>query len=61
VLRLRIRRRDGARRHQRTQTAQVKLELEKYTLPNGLEVILHEDHQLPLVAVNIWYQHGSRQ
>ena len=37
---------------------QVKLELEKYTLPNGLEVILHEDHQLPLVAVNIWYHAG---
>ncbi|HZE20162.1 MAG TPA: pitrilysin family protein, partial [Candidatus Angelobacter sp.] len=37
---------------------QVKLELEKYTLPNGLEVILHEDHQLPLVAVNIWYHTG---
>jgi zinc protease len=37
---------------------QVKLELEKYTLPNGLEVILHEDHSLPLVAVNIWYHTG---
>ncbi len=37
---------------------QVKLEVEKYTLPNGLEVILHEDHQLPIVAVNIWYHAG---
>jgi zinc protease len=37
---------------------QVKLEFEKYTLPNGLEVILHEDHQLPLIAVNIWYHTG---
>ncbi len=37
---------------------QVKLELEKYTLPNGLEVILHEDHSLPIVAVNIWYHTG---
>jgi len=37
---------------------QVRLEVEKYTLPNGLEVILHEDHQLPLVAVNIWYHTG---
>ncbi|HYQ88468.1 MAG TPA: pitrilysin family protein [Candidatus Binatia bacterium] len=37
---------------------QVKLEVEKYTLPNGLEVILHEDHQLPLIAVNIWYHTG---
>jgi zinc protease len=37
---------------------QVKLEFEKYTLPNGLEVVLHEDHQLPIVAVNIWYHTG---
>jgi len=37
---------------------QVKLEIEKYTLPNGLEVILREDHRLPLVAVNTWYHVG---
>ena len=36
----------------------VKLEVEKYTLPNGLEVILREDHRLPLVAVNTWYHVG---
>jgi len=35
-----------------------KLEFEKYTLPNGLEVILSEDHRLPLVAVNLWYHVG---
>ncbi len=28
---------------------------EKYTLPNGLTVILSEDHRLPQVAVDIWY------
>lgn len=37
---------------------QVTLSYEKYTLPNGLEVILHEDHRLPLVAVNTWYHVG---
>ena len=31
---------------------------EKYSLPNGLEVILSEDHRLPLVAVNMWYHVG---
>jgi zinc protease len=31
---------------------------EKYTLPNGLEVLLSEDKRLPLVAVNIWYHVG---
>ncbi len=34
------------------------IKFEKYTLPNGLVVILSEDHRLPLVAVNIWYHVG---
>ena len=38
----------------------VALPLEKYTLDNGLEVILHEDHRTPVVAVNIWYHVGSK-
>jgi zinc protease len=37
---------------------QVKLDFEKYTLPNGLEVILREDHRIPVVAVNTWYHVG---
>jgi len=32
----------------------------KYSLGNGLTVILHEDHALPLVTVNIMYKVGSR-
>ena len=36
------------------------LKVEKYTLKNGLEVILHEDHATPVVGVNIWYKVGSR-
>ncbi len=32
---------------------------EKYVLPNGLQVILHEDRSVPLVAVNVWYHVGS--
>jgi zinc protease len=31
---------------------------QKYTLPNGLTVITHEDHRLPLVAVDLWYHVG---
>src|ERR1700709_2311470 len=34
------------------------LKYETYTLPNGLEVILREDHRLPLVAVDLWYHVG---
>ena len=32
----------------------------KRTLANGLDVIVHEDHQLPMVAVNVWYHVGSK-
>lgn len=34
------------------------IKFEKYTLPNGLEVILSEDHRLPLVSTNVWYHVG---
>jgi zinc protease len=33
---------------------------ERYTLPNGLKVILHEDHRLPQVVVNLWFSVGSK-
>ena len=33
---------------------------EKFTLPNGLRVIVHEDHKIPVVAVNVWYHVGSK-
>jgi zinc protease len=36
-----------------------KLPFEKVTLPNGLEVVLHEDHSTPIVVVNTWYKVGS--
>jgi len=31
----------------------------QFTLPNGLRVILHEDHSVPMVTVNMWYHVGS--
>jgi zinc protease len=40
------------------QLAEIKFE--KYTLPNGLQVILHEDHSTPIVGVNVWYHVGSK-
>lgn len=36
-----------------------RIDFERYTLPNGLTVILHEDHSTPVVAVNVWYHVGS--
>ena len=35
-----------------------RLQFEKYTLPNGLDVILSQSRRLPIVAVNIWYHVG---
>jgi zinc protease len=37
-----------------------RIEFEKYTLPNGLQVILHVDRKLPMVHVNSWYHVGSK-
>ncbi|HVO59316.1 MAG TPA: pitrilysin family protein [Terriglobales bacterium] len=35
-----------------------QIKYEKVKLKNGLDVILYEDHRLPLVAVNLWYHVG---
>src|SRR5512147_2761056 len=33
---------------------------ERFVLPNGLTVLVHEDHKAPIVAVNVWYHVGSK-
>ncbi len=38
----------------------VKLEYKEFNLPNGLHVILHEDHSTPIVAVSVMYHVGSK-
>src|SRR5215467_1624933 len=38
----------------------VDIPFQRYVLPNGLVVILHEDHSLPQVVVNLWYHVGSK-
>jgi len=37
-----------------------KIAFEKYTLPNGLKVILHKDNTAPVVAVTALYHVGSK-
>ena len=32
----------------------------RHTLDNGLDVLVHEDHNCPIVAVNVWYHVGSK-
>ncbi len=35
-----------------------EIKYERYKLANGLEVILHEDHKLPIVSLDLWYHVG---
>src|SRR3954465_12522320 len=39
----------------------VDIPYQSFTLPNGLRVIVHEDHKAPVVAVSIWYHIGSKE
>jgi zinc protease len=41
-------------------TSDIDLPYTKRTLANGLDVIVHEDRHVPIVAVNIWYRVGSK-
>ena len=41
------------------QSPSLQLPYTQFTLPNGLHVILHEDHSVPVVSVNVWYHVGS--
>jgi zinc protease len=42
-----------------TDTPPLKVAYTQFTLPNGLHVVLHEDHRIPMVNVNLWYHVGS--
>jgi zinc protease len=41
------------------QSVRISVPYSRFVLPNGLTVILHEDHSTPIVSVNIWYHVGS--
>ena len=38
----------------------IDIKYEKFVLPNGLTLLVHEDHKAPIVAVNVWYHVGSK-
>jgi zinc protease len=38
----------------------MQIPFSRRTLDNGLDVLVHEDHNCPIVAVNIWYHVGSK-
>src|ERR1700749_654106 len=37
----------------------LELSYTQFKLPNGLTVILHEDHSVPVISTNMWYHVGS--
>src|SRR6195256_3389477 len=39
--------------------AKLELAYTQFTPPNGLTVILHEDHSVPVISSNMWYHVGS--
>lgn len=41
-------------------SASAQIKFSEYDLPNGLHVILHEDHSTPIVAVSVMYHVGSK-
>lgn len=41
------------------QLPEINVPYKRYVLKNGLNVILHEDHTLPIVSINTWYHVGS--
>jgi len=50
----------GARAAGDADAAKITLPTRTTHLANGLEVVLHEDHRTPIVAVDIWYHVGSK-
>lgn len=38
----------------------LQLKVDKFILPNGLTVILHEDHNIPMISYHTWYKVGSK-
>jgi zinc protease len=45
---------------QHFQPEDIDIPYKKFVLPNGLRLIVHEDHKAPIVAVNVWYHVGSK-
>src|SRR3989441_7817678 len=39
--------------------SKINVKYTEFRLPNGLTVILHEDHSVPIATVNMWYHVGS--
>ena len=40
--------------------SEIDIPYERFVLPNGLTLLVYEDHKAPIVAVNVWYHVGSK-
>ena len=40
--------------------SEINIPFEKFTLSNGLTLIVHEDHKTPIIGVSVWYHVGSK-
>lgn len=40
--------------------SEIAIPYERFVLPNGLKLLVYEDHKAPIVAVNVWYHVGSK-
>jgi zinc protease len=38
----------------------IDIPYQRHVLPNGLTLLIHEDHKAPIAAVNVWYHVGSK-
>jgi zinc protease len=46
--------------HAASALSDIEIPYQKYVLPNGLTLVVHEDHKAPIVAVDVWYHVGSK-
>lgn len=45
---------------EKSTSLKIELPVEKYTLENGLTVLLLEDHRVPVISYHTWYKVGSK-
>ena len=38
----------------------IDIPYQRHVLPNGLTLLIHQDHKAPIAAVNVWYHVGSK-
>lgn len=51
---------DKAAKPQAFDRARYSIAHKKFVLDNGLTLLVHEDHSVPVVGINMWYHVGSR-